>query len=45
MTWKEFCITFRITIDGVNYHLQKLDEEGRILRIGSSKSGYWKVVQ
>jgi ATP-dependent DNA helicase RecG len=34
-----------ITIDGVKYHLQKLKEEGRILRIGSSKGGYWKVVQ
>ena len=33
-----------ISEDGVKYHLNKLVKEGRILRKGSTKSGYWEVL-
>ena len=33
-----------ISANGVKYHLQKLKAEGRIVRVGSTKSGAWQVV-
>ncbi len=32
-----------ITEDGVKYHLDKLRKSGKIDRVGSAKTGYWKV--
>jgi ATP-dependent DNA helicase RecG len=32
-----------ITEDGVKYHLDKLRKSGKIVRIGSAKTGHWKV--
>jgi ATP-dependent DNA helicase RecG len=34
-----------ITIDGVKYHFRELKKQGKIERIGSSRSGYWKIVK
>lgn len=33
-----------ITPDGVKYHLRKLQEEGRLRRVGPDKGGHWEVV-
>ncbi|MCH5245556.1 MAG: winged helix-turn-helix transcriptional regulator [Muribaculaceae bacterium] len=32
-----------ITENGVKYHLQKLQKQGIIKRIGADKGGYWKI--
>ena len=40
---KELCVMLGLTIDGVRYHLNKLKKEGKILRVGSNKSGYWEI--
>ena len=34
-----------ITIDGVDYNIRKLKEQGRIVRIGGDKGGHWKVIK
>lgn len=34
-----------ITIDGVKYHFRELKKQAKIERIGSSRSGYWKIVK
>ena len=33
-----------LTEDGVNYHLRKLRQAGKLKRIGGRKKGHWKVV-
>jgi ATP-dependent DNA helicase RecG len=33
-----------ITSDGVKYHLRKLQEAGRLRRVGPDKGGHWKVI-
>ena len=43
ITAKELCVMLGLTIDGVRYHLNKLKKQGKILRVGSNKSGYWKI--
>lgn len=40
---KDLCGRLGISIDGVRYHLNKLKKEGKIERVGSNKSGYWKI--
>ena len=30
---------------GIEYHIANLKKEGRLKRIGSTKSGYWKVIE
>ena len=43
ITAKELCVMLCLTIDGVRYHLNKLKKQGKILRVGSNKSGYWQI--
>ena len=32
-----------ISESGVKYHLDKLRKEGKIIHIGPTKKGYWKI--
>jgi len=34
-----------ITQDGVKYHIANLKKKGLLKRIGSKKSGYWKIMK
>ncbi len=46
MTAKEIASVCGITEDGVAYHIKKLKQHGRIIRIGGSRNGgEWKVVE
>lgn len=43
---KEIASVCGITEDGVAYHIKKLKQSGRILRIGGSRNGgEWRVVE
>ena len=45
VTAKEIASVCGITEDGVAYHIKKLKQSGRIIRIGGSRNGgEWKVV-
>ena len=37
-------ILTNVSEDGVKYHLNKLSKANRIVRVGSTKGGYWKVL-
>ncbi len=37
-------ILTNVSEDGVKYHLNKLSRANRIVRVGSTKGGYWKVL-
>lgn len=43
ITRKELASILSITPDGVKYHLQKMVQEGIVIRHGSARSGYWEV--
>lgn len=46
VTAKEIASVCGITEDGVAYHIKKLKQSGRILRIGGSRNGgEWRVVE
>ena len=46
VTAKEIASVCGITEDGVAYHIKKLKQRGRIIRIGGSRNGgEWKVVE
>ena len=46
VTAKEIASVCGITEDGVAYHIKKLKQHGRIIRIGGSRNGgEWKVVE
>ena len=46
VTAKELATTCGITEDGVAYHIKKLKQRGRLIRIGGSRNGgEWKVVE
>ena len=46
VTAKEIASVCKITEDGVAYHIKKLKQAGRIIRIGGSRNGgEWKVVK
>lgn len=46
VTAKEIAAVCDITEDGVAYHIKKLKQSGRIIRIGGSRNGgEWKVVE
>lgn len=45
ITRKELASILGITSDGVKYHLQKMTAEGVIVRHGSSRGGYWEVME
>ena len=42
-TRQELAEALGLTVRGIEYHLKKLREANVIERIGSTKSGYWKV--
>ncbi len=43
-TIPEMASKLELTEDGVNYHLKRLQQAGRLKRIGGRKTGRWKVV-
>ena len=46
VTAKEIASVCGITEDGVAYHIKKLKQSGRIIRIGGSRNGgEWKVIE
>lgn len=46
ITTKEIAAVCRITEDGVSYHIKKLKQMGKIVRVGGSRNGgEWKVVE
>ena len=46
VTAKELASVCGITEDGVAYHIKKLKQRGRLIRIGGSRNGgEWKVVE
>lgn len=46
VTAKELATICGITEDGVTYHIKKLKQRGRVIRIGGSRNGgEWKVVE
>ena len=42
-TIREMATRLELTEDGVNYHLKKLQQAGKLKRIGGRKTGHWKV--
>lgn len=45
ITRNELASILGITPDGVKYHLQKMTLDGIIVRHGSTRSGYWVIVE
>ncbi|MCI6839343.1 MAG: winged helix-turn-helix transcriptional regulator [Prevotella sp.] len=46
ITTKEIAAVCRITEDCVSYHIKKLKQMGKIVRVGGSRNrGEWKVVE
>ena len=46
VTAKEIATVCGITEDGIAYHIKKLKQRGRLIRIGGSRNGgEWKVVE
>ena len=46
ITTKEIAAVCGITEDGVSYHIKKLKQMGKIVRVGGSRNGgEWKVVE
>lgn len=46
ITTKEIAAVCKITEDGVSYHIKKLKQMGKIVRVGGSRNGgEWKVVE
>lgn len=43
LTRNQLAENLNITADGVKYHLQKLKQQNKIMRVGSTKAGHWKV--
>lgn len=43
ITRKEMAKAIGISENGIKYHLEKLKESNKIHRVGSTKSGYWKI--
>ena len=41
ITMKELAAKTKMTVDGVKYHLDKMRQEGILLREGSTKAGRW----
>lgn len=44
ITRNELAAIVGLTSDGIKYHLQKLTKEGAIIRRGSTRNGYWEIV-
>lgn len=45
ITRNELADVLGLTSDGIKYHLQKLTQEGVIVRKGSTRSGYWEITE
>ncbi len=45
MTRKELAQHIGITADGIKYHLDKMRASGRIRHVGSTKKGYWEIIE
>lgn len=45
ITIPELANMVNITYKGVQYHLTEMKKEGMIIREGSRKTGYWKIIQ
>jgi ATP-dependent DNA helicase RecG len=45
MTQAALAAALGMTRDGAKYHINKLKQEGVIRRVGSTRSGYWKVLK
>lgn len=43
-TAKSLAEAFGLSIQGVRYHLEHLKQQGRLVRKGPNKGGYWKLV-
>jgi hypothetical protein len=44
MTREDLASACGITSDGIKYHLARLQEAGKLRRVGSKKAGHWEVV-
>lgn len=44
ITTQELTVLLGLTVDGVTYHLRKLQNDGLLKRTGGTKSGYWEVI-
>lgn len=44
ITRNELAAILGLTSDGIKYHLQKLTKESVIIRRGSTRNGYWEIV-
>lgn len=44
ITRNELANLLGLTSDGIKYHLQKLTKEGIIIHKGSTRNGYWEVI-
>lgn len=44
ITRKAIASQLGITIDGVRYHIDKMKEAGLIVYVGTSRNGYWKIL-
>lgn len=45
VTQIEMAKALNLTRDGISYNIKQLKEKGIIERIGSTKSGYWKILK
>jgi predicted HTH transcriptional regulator len=45
ITAKQIASILELTIQGVNWNLQKLKEQNKIRRVGSDKGGHWEVIE
>lgn len=45
ITRKELAQELGISVNGVRYHVKKLNANGVISYVGSSKKGYWKIIK
>ncbi len=43
ITQEQLAVKLGLTRDGVSYNIKKLREQGKIDRIGSTKSGIWII--
>lgn len=44
ITRNELAVVLGLTPDGIKYHLQKMTKEGAIVHKGSTRNGYWEIL-
>jgi len=42
---EEMAKALNLTIDGIDWNIRKLKNEGKLKRIGPDKDGHWEVVE